>query len=132
MRVTFEKIRIGGFYSRPDLAHLWGYSGYQALARGVVTPRDDNKIILFVTIKKAQNQEQYKDQLLGDTLYWEGPTDHFAESRIIGSNENGDQIYLFLRKDHLGNFKYEGAFKLEEYQLFSNSPSKFVFRRRST
>lgn len=29
-----------------------GDSGYQALARGVVTPKDDNKIILFVTFDK--------------------------------------------------------------------------------
>ena len=55
-----------------------GYTGYQALARGVVTSRGDNRIILFVTEDKQAFQEQYEDRLSGDTLQWEGPTDHFV------------------------------------------------------
>src|SRR5437868_5992918 len=31
------------------VARLWGYAGVQALQRRVVTPRNDNKVILFVT-----------------------------------------------------------------------------------
>ena len=42
---SYEKIKIGQNYSRHQLAELWGYAGVQALQRGVVTPRDDNKII---------------------------------------------------------------------------------------
>lgn len=74
MPVTFDQIVVGETYSRPVLAELWGYSGYQALARGVVTPKNDNKIILFVTHEKQQSFEQYQDDLIGDVLTWEGPT----------------------------------------------------------
>ena len=56
--VSFSEIKIGQTYTRPKLAELWGYAGYQALARGVVTPKDDNKIILFVTEQKQDFQEQ--------------------------------------------------------------------------
>ena len=67
MPVTFQSIHVGESYSRPRLADLWGYSGYQALARGVVTPRDSNRIILFVTEEKQSFQEQYEDKLMGAT-----------------------------------------------------------------
>jgi hypothetical protein len=85
MPVTFNQLAIGSAYSRNTLAELWGYKGFQALARGVVTPNNDNKIILFLTHTKQNNAEQYNDELIGDILHWEGPTDHFAESRIVES-----------------------------------------------
>ncbi len=56
----FEKIRKGGSYSRPQLAELWGYASFHAIARGVVTPQGKNKIILFVTEEKQAFQEQYQ------------------------------------------------------------------------
>jgi hypothetical protein len=71
---------------------LWGYAGYQALARGVVTPRADNKIILFITKDKPQWLEQYEDDLAGNVLHWEGPSDHFAEARMVAASEEGDEF----------------------------------------
>ena len=32
---------------------MWGYASFHAIARGVVTPKDDNKIVLFVTEEKT-------------------------------------------------------------------------------
>jgi hypothetical protein len=52
MPISFAKITKGATYSRQVLAELWGYSNFHAIARGVVTPRDDNKIVLFVTEEK--------------------------------------------------------------------------------
>jgi hypothetical protein len=129
MPVSFEKLIPGGTYSRPQLAEMWGYSGYQALARGVVTPRDDNKIILFVTFDKPEYIEQYKDQLIGGTLSWEGPTDHFAEDRMIRAQRAGDQIHVFWRDRHHSDFVYEGQFAVVDYTLNANKPSKFMLRR---
>jgi putative restriction endonuclease len=54
MLVSFDSIKIGEVYSRIFLAKIWGYSAYQALARGVVTPKRDSKIILFVTADKQK------------------------------------------------------------------------------
>ena len=131
MSVTFANINLGEYYSRPELARLWGYSGYQALARGVVTPRNDNKIILFVTSEKQEHLEQYNDKLVGDTLYWEGPTDHFAEDRLVNSASLGDEIHLFYRDRHHSAFRYEGEFTVIDCHLLPDQPSRFVFRRRS-
>ena len=90
MAVSFAEIVPASTYSRHDLAQLWGYAGIQALARGVVTPKDDNKIILFVTEEKESSAEQYRDELVGNVLQWEGPRDHFAEDRMVETAQSGE------------------------------------------
>jgi hypothetical protein len=109
---------------------MWGYTGYQALARGVVTPRDDNKIILFVTKDKPEWVEQYDDDLSGNSLYWEGPSDHFAETRMLEASTNGDEIHVFYRDRHHSDFTYEGEFVVTNARIFSERPSVFEMARR--
>jgi hypothetical protein len=127
MPVVFQNVQVGLRYSRPELAEIWGYAGYQALARGVVTPRDNNKIILFVTEEKQNFQEQYQDRLISDRLEWEGPTDHFAEDRMIHSSRNGEEIHIFHRKRHHMDFTYLGQGRITNYSLSSTAPSRFTF-----
>jgi len=95
MPVSFAQVAVGNAYSRKELARLWGYASIHAIARGVVTPRGDNKIILFVTREKQESAEQYEDELAGNELRWEGPTDHFAEERMLASAQSGDELHLF-------------------------------------
>lgn len=99
MPISFERISVGASYSRETLARLWGYSSFHALARGVVTPQGDNLIILFVTEEQQTSSEQYVDRLIGNVLYWEGPNDHFAETRMVNSAQTGDQIHLFTGRN---------------------------------
>ncbi|WP_460597893.1 hypothetical protein, partial [Geomonas sp. Red276] len=106
---------------------IWGYAGYQALARGVVTPKDNNKIILFVTEEKQGFQEQYRDRLTGNRLEWEGPTDHFAEGRMVHAARNGDEIHVFHRIRHHMDFTYLGEASILTTTLSSISPSRFTF-----
>jgi len=126
MPVDFENVIVGQRYSRPELAALWGYAGYQALARGVVTPRYDNKIILFVTEEKQNFQEQYQDSLIGDRLEWEGPTDHFAEERMIHASRNGDEVHIFHRERHHKEFTYLGQGRIINTNLSIVTPSSFT------
>jgi len=128
MPITFQNICVGEKYSRPQLAELWGYSGYQALARGVVTPRDDHRIILFVTEEKQSFQEQYEDRLVDDILQWEGPTDHFAEDRMNNTERNGDEIHVFHRKRHHSEFTYLGRAIVLNIKRGIGRPSRFQFR----
>ncbi len=129
MPVSFEKITRGNCYSRRELAKIWGYSGYEALAMGLVTPKDDNKIILFITYEKQKHSEQYKDYLQGDMLQIEGPTDHFAEARMLNSQRTGDEIHVFYRNHYSLDFTYEGKFKIERQKLNATKPSSFTLRR---
>jgi len=127
MPISFAKITKGSTYSRNMLAELWGYTSFHAIARGVVTPRDDNKIVLFVTEEKQSSSEQYADRLSGNTLEWEGPTDHFAEDRMINAEANDEEIHLFHRERHHTDFIYRGRLKVSSHALYSDRPSHFKF-----
>ena len=126
-RVTFQKILQGKKYSRPTLAKLWGYKSYEAIARGVVTPRADNKIILFVTEEKQPSAEPYQDKLSGKTLAWEGPNDHFAEDRMISAHQSDDEIHLFYRARHHDDFVYMGELSLDSFQKTPSGLTRFRF-----
>lgn len=128
MAVSFAQVKVGVSFSRNDLARLWGYAGIQALARGVVTPRDDNKIILFVTHEKQADHTQYADALAGGTLHWEGPTDHFAEERIVATASSGDEIHLFYRNRHHSDFVYYGQLRVVSSERHTDRPSRFTFQ----
>lgn len=128
MPIIFANMKKGANYSRKQLAHIWGYTSFHAIARGVVTPRSDNKIVLFVTEKKQPAVEQYADRLVGDSLEWEGPTDHFAENRIVNASIVGDEIHLFHRETHHMDFTYYGQIIMVSKKLNSDRPSQFKFK----
>ncbi len=130
MPVSFAHIVVGREYSRNELAELWGYNGTQGLSRGVVTPRDDNKIILFVTHEKQSSLPQYEDKLVDGLLHWEGPTDHFAEDRMLLAGSTADEIHLFYRERHHTDFVYEGRLEVVSVERHTGQPSRFVFRVR--
>ena len=127
MPISFTKITKGSKYSRQTLAEIWGYKSFHAIARGVVTPQNDNKIVLFVTEEKQASAEQYSDCLSGSTLEWEGPTDHFAEDRMLNAAANGEEIHLFHRKKHHTDFTYSGQLIILNHTLHGNRPSHFKF-----
>ena len=128
MPVSFAELLLGVDYSRQSLAKLWGYASFHAIARGVVTPRDDNKIVLFVTEEKQSSAEQYVDRLTGRSLEWEGPTDHFAQNRMVDAKANGEEIHLFHRKRHHSEFTYYGFLEVTSHVAQADRPSTFKFR----
>src|SRR5574338_34635 len=127
MPISFAKITKGSAYSRQTLAELWGYASFHAIARGAITPRNDKKIVLFVTEEKQSSAEQYADRLSGDILEWEGPTDHFAEDRMLNADANGEEIHLFHRMRHHSDFTYRGRLKVSNHIAHVERPSRFKF-----
>jgi hypothetical protein len=127
MAVDFRTLRIGREYDRQGLAELWGYQGFQAISRGVVTPAGTNYIIFFVTKEKQSSLAQYTDYLDGETLHWEGENGHGSDDRIVGAERNGDQIHLFYRDIHHSPFVYHGQIRLVKSTLNLDKPSSFVF-----
>ncbi|MDQ2774904.1 MAG: hypothetical protein M3Y57_08280 [Acidobacteriota bacterium] len=125
--VSFSLLQIGKPYSRKHLAEIWGYSSIHAIARGVVTPRDEKFIILFVTEDKQSSAEPYCNKLSGSLLEWEGPTDHFGEDRIVNAGQRGDEIHLFHRHKHHSDFIYRGRISVLEYVLEGSKNSRFKF-----
>lgn len=127
MPISFSEIRDGAEYSRQTLAKLWGYASFHAIARGVVTPKHDNKIVLFVTQEKQPSSEQYEDYLSGGSLVWEGPKDHFAEDRILSAESTGEEIHLFYREKHHSDFLYRGRLKVVNHVFHIDKSSRFTF-----
>ncbi|HEX6587850.1 MAG TPA: HNH endonuclease signature motif containing protein [Longimicrobiales bacterium] len=119
---------IGRLYSRPELASLWGYTGYQAIGRGVFTPRGGGFIVLFVTRQKQASLTPYNDFLNGDYLHWEGEEGHSNDDRIRRSPETGEEIHLFYRDIHHTPFRYHGPIELVNFVRNDDRPSEAIFR----
>lgn len=128
MPVDMRSLTIGQEYERPDLAKLWDYEGYQAIARGVVTPSGDNKIVLFITQFNQESLTQYENNIDGDYLNIEGEINHANDERIINSQKSADLTYLFYREKDHQPFTFHGLVELEEFQRNTKSPSKFKFK----
>ena len=127
MAVGFEKLQVGQEYDRPFLADLWGYKGFQAISRGVITPSGKNFIILFVTKEKQKSLTQYRDYINDNNLHWEGEEKHTSDSRVINAESAKDEIHLFYREIHHSPFVYHGKIFLKEYKILTDRPSKFLF-----
>lgn len=128
MPIDLSRIQRGIAYSRPNLAELWGSSSFHAIARGVVTPQGDNKIVLFVTEEKQASAEQYANRLNGEYLDWEGPNDHFGEERMLRADSSGDEIHIFHRERHHSDFVYLGRGKVTGHIPQTGKPSEFKLR----
>lgn len=127
MPVSFDDIIIGREYDRPELAKKWGYQSYQAIAKGVVTPRNTPFIILFITKEKQSFLPQYQDAFADGVLEIEGETSHMADNRIVNAKSNDEQIHLFYRERHHSPFVYQGQVYLTNFSLLTDSPSHFRF-----
>ncbi len=127
MAIVFEDLVLGEQYERPFLAQLWGYRDWHALARGIITPQDENKIVLFITKEKQNAQTPYVDHFDGDTLHIEGETSHANDERLLHANKKGDQVHLFYRERHHSAFTYCGELVLTNCIVHSEEPSKFEF-----
>src|SRR5215203_1400695 len=106
MPVSMDTLLPGEEYDRPYLARLWGYDSWTAIGRGIFTPANDNKIILFVTREKQRSLTQYRDYFDGDVLHIEGESGRTSDQRIIDSTTSGDKVFLFFRERHHRPFTY--------------------------
>lgn len=128
MPISFEILKIGEAYERRYLAEIWGYKGFQAISRGVVTPAKSHYIVLFVTKEKQGSLTQYKDFLNEGLLHWEGESGHASDNRILNSSLLHDKIHLFYRDKHHSPFTYYGEIYLVKSILRTSLPSQFLFK----
>lgn len=127
--INFNNLKVGQKYDRKYLAQQWGYKSYQAISRGIVTPKNQNIIILFVTKEKQDCLTQYIDDFdeANQILTMEGEAKHTNDNRIIDSYKEDDEIYLFYRERHHFMFKFIGRIYLIAHNINSDKPSRFVF-----
>jgi putative restriction endonuclease len=123
--LDFKSLIVGKEYDRPYLAKLWGYESYEAISRGVITPKGDNRIVFFITKEKQEHLTQYVDHIEQDILFWEGEEKHGSDKRIT---EKRDTIYVFFRERHHTPFVYQGRAILLGQRLQIDRPSQFTFQ----
>jgi putative restriction endonuclease len=128
MPFDLKPLVVGRLYTRPQLASMWGYSGYQAIGKGVFTPRGGGYIVLFVTRQKQATLTQYNDFLSGDHLHWEGEAGHGNDLRVARAHENGEEIHLFYRDIHHTPFRYHGQLEVLSFVHETTKPSRAVFQ----
>lgn len=132
MSVKFASasLKQGTAYTRNRLAQIFGIRD-ATLNTGVFRANGYSSIFLFVTKTKLANQTQYKDQLLGDTLSWQGQSSGRTDSLIIEHAERGFELLVFYRESpkQFGDsaFCFEGTF--EYVQHTAGHPTNFVLRR---
>lgn len=128
MPVSFDMLQVGQKYDRRKLAAAWGYASWEAIGRGIITPRGDNKMVLFVTKEKRSGDKQYRDHLEGTELYMEGEDGHRTDQRLARSAASRDEVHLFYREQHHEPFTYHGRVHLKRADLREGQePSHFVF-----
>lgn len=128
MKIDFDSLILGEEYDRPFLAKLWGYESWHAIGRGIITPREYNLIILFVTKEKQKSLTQYQDRFIDGQLVMEGEIGHRTDERLISSRSSPDRIFLFYRIRHHKPFTYYGEIFLDTYELKEDEPSIFYFK----
>lgn len=132
MPISFENVGVGAGYTRIELAKMWGYASYEAIARGIITPAGLPVIVLFVTAEKRSFLPQYKSYLYNGRLATEGETGHRTDKRLVESSQRGDEIHLFYRECHPHPFTYKGLVVLESYELQQGQPSRFTYSLKNS
>ena len=126
--VSIDGLVIRNKYTANQLADMWGYKDHHAIVKGIVTPKDSNIVILFVTKKKQSGATPYIDELKGNILYMQGQEKHGTDKRLFSNlNANQDEIYLFYRDMHHMPFMYYGRTFLIEATKHTDEPSEFQF-----
>lgn len=116
--VCLDKIIIGNFYDRAELAKIWGMKGHQGINKGVFTPKNSNEIILFITREQQKSLKLYTNYFdeLKNILYIDGEVKHNNDNRIINSIKNNTKIFLFYRNKHHSKFEFKGRVYLSYYE----------------
>lgn len=123
-----EPLEIGRGYERKTLAKMWGLDGYQAIGRGVFTPKGQRQIFLFVTRERLGWMTPYNNFLYDDLLLWDGEKRHGNDERILNASARGEEIHLFYREHRLIPFTYYGQVFTIRCDRHDEQPSEFVFK----
>jgi len=122
-----EPLEIGKGYERIDLVPLWRLGGFQAIGRGVYTPKGTGQIFLFVTREREDWMTPYNNYLEGDLLFWDGEQGHGSDERIANATRSGEEIFLFYRDRRHTPFVYYGPVFMLRCNRYHDRPSEFVF-----
>jgi hypothetical protein len=125
------QLEVGVVYTRAKLKDLFGITD-ATINNGVFPVKVRHEIWLFVTEQKSADRVQYKDELDGDELHWQGQSLGRTDKLIINHRVEGNEILVFYRKkkdEYPGaGFRYQGHFDYRSHS--GRQPTSFILRRR--
>jgi hypothetical protein len=126
-----DQLEIGLVYTRAQLKNFFAITD-ATINNGVFRFGDRHEIWLFVTEQKQADRVQYKDELVGNELHWQGQTLGRTDELIINHRRDGNDILVFHRrmKDEFpgAGFRLEGHFDYVSHS--GQMPSSFILKRR--
>lgn len=125
-----NRLTLGAIYTREDLRGLFGIRD-ATLNNGVFPFPARNEIWLFVTEAKTADRTQYRDQLSGDTLSWQGQTAGRTDRLVIDHVRNGQRLLVFYRRQKYefagAGFRFEGEVAYRRHR--GSHPTNFTLSR---
>lgn len=127
---TSDHLTLGKVYSRDSLRTEFGIKA-ASINNGVFHPSGHDSVWLLITKEKTPDRVQYKNELVGDDLFFEGQLKGGTDKLLINHEGKGLEVLLFYREDRFqhasAGFVYEGPFKYVEHH--GSGPATFHFRR---
>lgn len=126
-----HQLQVGLVYTRAQLRKLFAIED-ATINNGVFPIRNRHEIWLFVTEQKPAGHVQYKDNLIGDELHWQGQSLGRTDGLIVNHRENGNDILVFYRKakDEFPGFGFKLQGRFDYISHTGKMPASFILRRR--
>lgn len=125
-----KMFQIGAIYSRKDIKKLYSTNDF-SVNNGVFRPNYGKDILLFVTAKKTRDRTQYKDQIYGEILEWDGQKSGRTDNLIVNHVELGLNLLVFFREKR-NEFQDYGFMFLGNAYYYSRTterkPSHFILK----
>jgi Protein of unknown function DUF262/Protein of unknown function (DUF1524) len=124
------QLRAGDVYTRAGLKDLFDIKD-ATINNGVFRVSDRQEIWLFITEQKQSHVVQYKDELVGDILHWQGQALGRTDDLIVYHKRDGNCLLVFYRKAKAefpgAGFRLEGRFDYVSHS--GGQPANFVLKR---
>jgi hypothetical protein len=126
-----HQLQVGLVYTRAQLRKLFAIED-ATINNGVFPIRNHHEIWLFVTEQKPAGHVQYRDNLIGDELHWQGQSLGRTDGLIVNHRENGNDILVFYRKtkDEFPGFGFKLQGRFDYISHTGKMPASFILRRR--
>ncbi|MCK6074701.1 hypothetical protein [Paenibacillus silvae] len=109
-------LQVGNYYTRTELAGIWGYGGVYCLRRLVFKPANSSELFFFVT--KYSEYSPFESSPINDSDFQLYSIKEIKE--ISCSHDKDKSIFLFFRESPKHSFMFFGEVDLSTKEFLSD------------